>query len=875
MNFHAKSVENIFEELESSPKGLGSEEAKKRIQRYGLNQITETGKVSALKIFLSQFKSFLVIILIVATILASILGKWVDASVIFAILVINSVLGFIQEYRAEKAIEALKKLTAPKAKVIRNGKTIKIDASELVPGDIIQLETGDKVPADARLIDLSNLETQEANLTGESTPIKKELGVLKEDIILGDRKNMIFSGTIITKGRCTAVVISTGMNTEIGKIAKLVGETKRTMTPLQKKLASLGKLIGYITLSVAVIVFIVGVILQKSSIIDMVLTSISLAVAAIPEGLPAIVTIALAIGIQRMIKKNALVRRLPSVETLGDTTIICTDKTGTLTKNEMTVKKIFANNKIINVIGEGYSTKGGFYVDGTRINTKEIDILLKSGIICNDSKLRPQFIGDPTEIALLVSGEKASLSVEELNSKLKRIDEVPFDSVRKMMSTLNHNGKDYFVFTKGAVENVIECCSKISENGKVRKLTEKDKNIILNTNEHFAGSALRVLAFAYKPTKKEKIKENELIFLGLQAMIDPPREDAKEAMKKCEDAGIKVMMITGDHEITAKAIGKAFGLTGRVVNGKQLEKMSVEQLTKIVESTSIFARVNPEHKLKIVQALQKNGHIVAMTGDGVNDAPAIKRADIGISMGISGTDVAKEASDMILTDDNFASIVNSVEEGRGIYDNIRKFFAFLISGNIGEVFIIFFSMLLFLPLPLRAIHILLINLVTDGLPALALSVDPFEPDAMKQKPRNTKEKIYSGLNAFIVGYPIIMVIATLGIFIWVLKTKNDIVEAQTAVLFTIVMFEFYQALSCRSLKRTVFKAGILANKFLLIALSASLGVVLAIMYIPSLNPIFHTKPLGLFHIISIAIIALSGFAFIEISKFIKYRKIRT
>lgn len=871
MMFHTKTIKEIFEELKTSENGLSQTEVERRLKLYGKNELKETRKISPVKIFFSQFKSFIIGILIFATIIAAILGEWVDASVIGAILILNAVLGFIQEYRAEKAIEALKKLAAPKAKVLRDGKIFTIHSSEVVPGDILIIETGDKIAADARLIELSNLETQEASLTGESTPVRKELTVLPKDTAVADMKNMVFSSTIVTKGRAKAVVVSTGMNTEMGKIAKLVGESKRESTPLQKKLGSLGRFIGYIVIAIAIIIFATGIILKGTSFTETLLMSVSLAVAAVPEGLPAVVTISLAIGIQRMAKKNALIRWLPSVETLGSVNVICTDKTGTLTKNEMTVTKIFANNSAIDISGEGYSTKGIFSSNGKEIDAKRIEILLKAGVLCNDSSLKPQLIGDPTEIALLVSAEKAGINSAELRSKIKRIDEIPFDSERKMMSTLNYDGKNFFVFTKGAVENVLDSCSRILENGKVRRISKKDKDKIIETNKKFAESALRVLAFAYKPSKNEKINEKNLIFLGLQAMIDPPRIDAIEAMRKCESAGIRVIMITGDHEITAKAIGKIFGLKGRVMNGSELEKISQEELRKIVNEISIFARVNPYHKLKIVNALKENGHIVAMTGDGVNDAPALKKADIGIAMGITGTDVAKEASDMILVDDNFASIVNAVEEGRGVYDNIRKFFAFLLSGNIGEVLIIFFSMIIFLKIPLTAIQILMVNLFTDGLPAVALGFDSFEPDVMKQKPRSAREKIYHGLNAFIVWYPLIMTCAALLIFWW-FSSKSQLVKAQTALFLTVVMFELYQAFSCRSVKHPVFKVGIFKNKLLLAAVAISLVVTFSVIYVPLLNPIFHTTALNLGEALTIVFVSMSGAAFIEISKAVKNRK---
>jgi Ca2+-transporting ATPase len=657
------------------------------------------------------------------------------------------------------------------------------------------------------------------------------------------------------------------MSIEIGKIARLVGETKREETPLQKKLSSLGKTLGYAVIAIAVVVFLLGFILKKATLVEMLLMSISLAVAAIPEGLPAIVTICLAMGIQQMAKQNALIRRLPSVETLGSVTVICTDKTGTLTKNEMTVKKIFANNSVIDVSGEGYSVEGRFTSNGKIVGTRDMEMLLKAGALCNDSKLKPQIIGDPTEIALAVCAEKAGLKINELHSRFKRINELPFDSSRKMMSTLNSNGGEYFVFTKGAVENVLKNCSRISENGKARKISGKDRIKILDANKKFAESALRVLAFAYKPQKKGKIAENDLIFLGLQAMIDPPREDAREAMQKCRDAGIRVIMITGDHELTAHAVGKSFGLSGKVVNGEELEKISVEDLRKIIEETSIFARVNPEHKLKIVNALQANGHFVAMTGDGVNDAPALKKANIGIAMGITGTDVAKEASDMILVDDNFASIVNAVEKGRGIFDNIKKFVEYLVSSNLGEVLTILGGIILGaimnFPLPLLALQILWINLVTDGLPALALSVEPCERDIMSHKPeRGDVIARKSFLTIFLTG--IIMAIGTLAVLQRFLPDEK---YARTAAFSCLMIFQMFNVLNCKSEKHSVFSR-MFSNWYLIGAIIVSVLLQVIVTY-PPLSGIFGTTALKFYDWILVLAVSSSVLIFREIQKVVQ------
>ena len=743
---HSKTVEQVLKELKTTDKGLSQQEAEERLKQYGLNEIKEGKKISPWQIFINQFKSIVIWILIVATIISAFLGEYIDAIVILAIIILIAVFGFFEEYRAEKAIEALKKLVSLNATVIRDGKKTEIDARHLVIGDIIVLETGDKVPADSRLIEVFNLQAQEAALTGESVPVSKNTKELPEKTPIADIKNMVFAGTIIVSGRAKAVVAATGMKTEIGKIATLIEEVKPESTPLQKKMDQLGRWLGAVIICIAVVIFIVGLLVHKAPLLKMLLVAVSLAVAAVPEGLPAVVIISLALGTQRMLKRNALVRRLPSVETLGSTTVICTDKTGTLTVNEMTVKKLFVNGRIIDVSGVGYGTKGQFLYKGKQAGIDDIELLLKIGALNNNAELKDNgIIGDPTEGALVVSAAKAGLIKEELEIEYKRVDEIEFTSERKMMTTIHKHHGERLAFVKGAPEVVLKLCNYIDINGKAKKLTESEKREILDVNHEFANEALRVLGFAYK-TLLDTESEKNLIFVGLQGIIDPPREEVKSAIEKCRKAGVKVIMITGDHEITAKAIAQEIGLSGKAITGHHLDE--IKNLEDWVEDIAIFARVNPEHKIKIVDALKKKGHIVAMTGDGVNDAPALKKADIGIAMGITGTDVSKEASSMILTDDNFASIVNAIEEGRGTYDNIRKYFAYLISGNIGEIFIIFLGIIFGLPLPLTATQILLINLVTDGLPALALSADPFEPNVMSRRPRKQDEPIYKDLNAF-------------------------------------------------------------------------------------------------------------------------------
>jgi len=835
MKYHAQTKQEVLKGLHSSEKGLTNEEVELRIKKSGLNEIREGKKISPIKIFLSQFKSFIVGILLIAVIISLAINEYIDAAVIAVILILNATMGFVQEYKAEKSIEALKKMASLKAIVIRDGKEKQIDAKELVPGDIIILETGEKIPADARLLEIINLQTQEAALTGESLPIKKEERIIRENAPVADRKNMIFSGTIITKGRGKAIVASTGMNTEIGKIATMIQESKVELTPLQKKLKVLGEYLGAITIIISILVFFSGLIIGFD-MGEIFLIAVSLAVAAIPEGLPAVVTMSLSLGTRRMVKKNALIRKLPSVETLGSTTVICTDKTGTLTLNQMTVRKIFTNNKIISVSGRGYETVGNFYEGKDKIKTKEIDLLLKIGALCNDAKLTEnKVIGDPTEGALLVSAEKAGISYENSQEKYPRTAELQFDSERKRMSTQHKINNKKVLYTKGAPDILLNLCDRIYKNGKIERLTGSEKRKILKINDQFAKQALRVLGFAYQ--ESDKLEEKNMIFVGLQAMIDPPRQEAKEAIKKCKTAGIKVVMITGDFKLTAQAIARELGLEGRAIDGKELD--NIKDLEEQIEDISVYARVDPKHKVKVLEALRKKGHIVSMTGDGVNDAPALKEADIGVSMGITGTDVAKEASDMVLTDDNFASIVNAVEEGRGIYDNIRKFVNYLLSCNLAEVSIIFIALILRLPLPLVAIQILWLNLVTDGLPALALGIDPPTKGIMKRLPKPPKENIMNNtMIRSIIILSILMTIGTLGIFIG--YKDIDLVKAQTMAFTALVIFEIARLQMIRSFYHTK----IFENKWLILAVASSLVLQLLVIYTP-LNKILKTTALNL------------------------------
>ncbi|MBI2658009.1 calcium-translocating P-type ATPase, PMCA-type [Candidatus Woesearchaeota archaeon] len=867
---HNKSTEQALKELGSSGKGLSDQEAESRLKEYGLNEIKESKKIPPWKIFLDQFKSVVLWILIAATLISAFLKEYIDAMVILIIIILIAVLGFILEYRAEKAIEALKKLSSLKATVIRNSQKREIDAKHLVPGDIISVETGNKVPADARLLEAFNLQAQEAALTGESQPVKKNTGTLPEKTAIADMKNMIFSGTVIVSGRANAIVAGTGMKSEIGKIATLIEEVRPEPTPLQKKMDKLGKFLGKVVIAVAVVIFAVGMLFHEKPLLDMLIFAVAVAVAAIPEALLAIVTMSLALGTQRMLKRNALIRRLPSVETLGSTTVICTDKTGTLTMNQMTVRKVFANGKIIDVTGSGYETKGQFLCKGKPVKTEEIEQLLLIGSLNNNSELKEgSVIGDPTEGSLIVSAEKAGIGKKDLDIEYPRTDEIEFTSERKLMTTLHSHHGEKLAFAKGAPEVILRLCSYILINGRVKKLAEKEKQKILDINREFANGALRVLGFAYKTIVTEKDPEKNLIFAGLQGMIDPARPEVKIAVEKCKNAGIKVVMITGDHEITARAVAKEIGLEGKSMTGQQLEE--IKNLDEIVEEIAIFARVNPEHKIKIVDALKKKGHVVAMTGDGVNDAPALKKADIGIAMGITGTDVAKEASSMILLDDNFASIVNAVEEGRGVYDNIRKYIGFLLSGNIGEVLIIFLGIISGLPLVLTATQILLINLVTDGLPALALSADPFEPNAMSRKPRKQNESLFRGLNPFLIYYPVAQVAVALSIFIYIFFSEGNLAKAQTAAFLTIGMFELYQSIASRSTIYPVFKVGIFKNRLLILAFVSSFIIMAASIFIPSLGKHLDMHPIAIPMFLFIVAVSSIGAMIIEVCKHYKTR----
>jgi len=886
-NYYNLETQEVLADLNSSTNGLSQTEAKERLAQFGPNELVKKKKISPWAIFLEQFKSVLIIILLIAVVLSAVLGEVTDAILIGVIVFFACGLGFVQEYRAERAMEVLKKMAAPTASVLRDGKETEIASSELVPGDIIILRTGDKIPADARLIEAINLKTDEASLTGESIPIEKTDQPISGEVSIGDKKNMVFTGTASVYGRGTAVVAATGMSTEFGKIAGMLQEVKAERTPLQINLDRLGKYIGIAALVMCFALAGLG-IMRGHEFLEMFIWGIALAVAAVPEALPAVVVISLALGVRRMVKRNALMRRLPAVETLGSTTFICSDKTGTLTQDQMTIRRIYVDGKLIDVSGVGYEPKGEFYLDGKVVEPGQnttLEALLRASSLCNDTSLTSvngvwEIKGDPTEGALVVVAAKAGLWQKELSSQLPRIDEIPFSSERKRMTTMHNTTEGKVAYSKGAPETILDSCSYILKDGKEKPLTEKDKAEVLGNATQMAGEALRVLGIAYKrlpeiPARKED-SETGMVFGGLAGMIDPPREEVKEAIKLCDRAGIKSVMITGDHILTAIAIAKELGLSkeGIALSGAELDNLSNEEFEASVEKVEVYARVSPTHKLRVVEALTKKGHVVAMTGDGVNDAPALKKADIGVAMGITGTDVTKEAADMILTDDNFASIVSAVEEGRGIFGNIKKYLMYLLSSNIGEILLmagaILFGPLIGLPygaIPLIAVQILFVNLVTDGLPAIALSVDPPEPDIMERKPRPRGQGIFTKpvVILMVVG-GVWSMIVNLGIFTWALGTGKSMLEAQCLTFLTLIVIQFFKAYNFRSDKKSVFKIGMFNNKWLNLAVLSQVVLLVIIIEIPFFHELFHTYSLSTFEwLISIAV-AGSVFPVLEIVK---------
>jgi Ca2+-transporting ATPase len=841
-------------------RGLTEPEVRSRLEKYGYNELKREERASPFTLFINQFKNILIIILLAAVVLSALVGELVDAGIILVIVIFCAVLGFTQEYRAERALEALKKMLSPTVTVLRGEKEEEIPSKELVPGDILLLEAGDKIAADARLVEVHSLRCDEAPLTGESVPIGKDIEPLAEDVPVSERKNMVFTGTSVTYGRGKAVVVLTGMNTEFGKIAEQVATVETEETPLEKRTAEIGKWLGIIALSVCFFIVVISSVreafwgpgISMKFIVSVVMFGVALAVAAVPESLAAIVTGALAIGMHQMAKRNALIRKMPAVETLGCTTVICSDKTGTLTKGEMTVRQIFTGGRLIEVTGAGYTPQGEFRGSGiiSVADNQSLQLLLQGGLLCSDAILEEKdgkwFIkGDPTEGALVVAAAKSGLHPREARLKNPRIEEIPFSSDRKRMTTV-HNAEDgkRVAFMKGAPEVVLERCSLILDAEGTKALTEEERAKVLKVSEEMAQGALRVLGVAYRELPAEfayveETIENNMVFLGLAGMIDPPREEAIEATKMCQQVGIKPIMITGDHKLTAVAIAKEIGIyqDGDIVlTGAELEKMPDEEFEKIVDRVTVYARVSPLDKLKIVRAWKTRGEVVAMTGDGVNDAPALKHADIGIAMGITGTDVTKEASDMVLNDDNFATIVKAIERGRWIYDNIKKYLAYLLQCNVTEVLVIGGIVLVMGPefLPLLPAAILYINLATDGLPAIALGVAPPDPDIMKRPPRNPKESVFGwDVISFVLRA---VIIETPFFFILFFHEFANVAEARTELFFLFIIIEFVIALNCRSLVFSVFKAP--PHKWLILALVWELSLIAVLVHIPAVRDAF-------------------------------------
>jgi Ca2+-transporting ATPase len=862
--FWTLSIEQVAKELQTHlHEGLTEEHYQEHLRQYGPNQLPEGKSRSALSIFLSQFQEFIVWVLAAAALVSGFLGEWIDAGAILAIIVLNAVLGFIQEYRAEKSLAALKKLSSPVSRVIRGRRHQSVASADLVPGDLVELEAGDRIPADGRLVwATSNFCTQEASLTGESTPISKITESLeREDCQLADRTNMVFLGTSVVSGKAKAVLCHTGRETELGKIAGMLQTMETESTPLQRRLEEFGKWIVYVCFALVAIIFVLN-LLRGDKIIEVFLTSVSLAVAAIPEGLPAVVTVALTLGMQRMLKRHVLIRKLPAVETLGCATVICSDKTGTLTRNEMTVQAVFADNKLFDVTGIGYQPQGQFKLDGTKVNPDSVSGLkntLLCGVLCNGAQLiendgRHIILGDPTEGAMLTASAKAGLWKEPQEKAYPFVEELPFDSDRKCMTIIRRVGDKVIAYVKGAPDVLLSCCSAIEENGQSRAMNDSDRKRILEINNQLADRALRVLGMAWRVLWDNGQKyematvEKDLTFTGLVGMIDPPREEVKAAVAECKQAGIKTVMITGDHKNTAAAVGRELGFFAEqsiAITGEDLEQMSQEQLEKEVDHIAVYARVSPEHKLRIVKAWRKRGDVAAMTGDGVNDAPAVKEADIGVAMGITGTDVTKEVSDMVLTDDNFTSIVAAVREGRGIYDNIQKFIHYLLSCNTGEILVMFIASVLGWPAPLLPIQILWINLVTDGLPALALGVEPMEATIMQRPPRKPHQALITKNRAILLlTQGALIAFCCLLAFYYVLRVEQAHKErAMTAAFLVLSCSQLFHSLNCRSMTQSVWQLGFFTNPSIIAAFLISLSLQLAAVSIPALQKIFKTESL--------------------------------
>ena len=959
--WHSQPIEKVVAALDTDlEKGLSAAEAAERLRRYGPNALREHPRPGFWRRLLDQLNEFLVLILIAAAVVSFFIGlgeyqrtgqitEFVEAAAIMAIVVLNAILGVVQEGKAEEALAALKKMAAPNAHVLRDGHLLIIPVQEVVPGDVVILETGNYIPADVRLVESANLRVDEASLTGESVPVEKDAqAMLPPDTMLGDRRNCGFMGTIAVYGRGKGVVVATGMQTEIGKIAEMIQTTEEEPTPLQVKLAQLGKVLGVASLVICGIVGVLGVLRDPSFpilwqegpvvylrqatdvLVEMFMVAVSLAIAAVPEGLPAVVTICLALGMQEMIKRHALIRKLPAVETLGSTTVICSDKTGTLTKNEMTAVQIYADNTLLSISGSGYEPVGELQENGRRAELRHYPsarLLLQAGLLCSDARLeweheheghegeheghekheghergRWRMVGDPTEGALVVAAAKADLWREKVEQVYPRVAEIPFDAVRKRMTTIHanrttgHEGREvvvhaadapYIAYVKGAPDVILDLCTRITEDGRERPLTEARRERILEVNASLASNALRVLGVAYRPLdtlpqnpSPEEV-ERDLVFVGLIGMIDPARPEVREAIAKARRAGIKTVMVTGDYKDTAVAIAKELGLIraddGLALTGHDLDRLDDETFVNMVEDVQVYARVSPEHKVRIVDAFRQREHVVAMTGDGVNDAPALKRASIGVAMGITGTDVAKETADMVLTDDNYASIVAAVEEGRVIYSNIRKFVYYLLSCNMGEIVTLFVAMLVRLPLPLTPLQLLVLNLVTDGAPALALGMEQGDPDIMEQPPRPVNEPI---INRDMVWGTAVQTVAIAGVtlaafLLGLSQYPGNLAAAQTMAFVTLSTSELFRAYTARSERYPLVRVGFFTNKWMQWAVLASFLVLLSTVYMPFLNTvIFGNVPLRLLDWMTLTPLILIPSLAAEASKAIILRRTR-
>lgn len=893
-DWHALNKNQVLQILKTNDKiGLTNKVINERREIYGLNVLREEGRKSRLAVFANQFKEPLILILLVATAISVAVGGLIDAIVIVAIVILSTAVGFIQEYKSEKAIEALKEMAAATCRVIRDGEEALIDMTLLVPSDVILVSEGDRISADAYITESFNLEVNEAPLTGESVPVGKMNAVLVKETPVADRKNILYSSTTVTHGRGKAVVFATGMNTELGRIASAVQHVEMQKTPFEIRMRRASKSLSIIMLAVAGVISLLA-IARGHEIIETLMWSISLAVAAVPEALPAVTAASLSLGVYTLAKKNAIIRRLPAVETLGSTTVICSDKTGTLTKGEMTIRKVYAYDKSAQVTGTGYSLDGGL-VD-SEIAKEHISLLAKAAVLCNDARMKDarkghlEAIGDPTEIALLVFARKVGLEKGKVDLEFPRAQEVSFTSERKMMTTIHSVDGKFDVFTKGAVEEVLNRCSTVINTDFVTiPINNQIKDRIISANNEMASSGLRVLAIAHKKGISAddfsgKDIEANLAFLGIVGMIDPARPEVIDAISECKTAGIDIVMITGDHKLTAFAVAQEIGIVAgrgtetKVVSGTELEALDATLLAEQVDQIKIYSRVSPEHKLKIVQALKKKGHIVAMTGDGTNDAPALKAADIGIAMGITGTQVAKESSSMILADDNFATIVTAVKEGRRIFDNVKKYLVYLLTANVGEIIILGFSVIVGWPFPLLAKHILFINLATDGPPAIALGLEPPEPDIMKRKPRSTRES-FSEIRKWLVGIPIVLAVTSLALFWYVLdvngwQSDSGVAKARTMVFGLIVFFELFFTLSCRSFTHNIIRLDLLGNKMLIYSLIGEFVVMLFIMNHPVMQQVFELVALDIAEWIIMILLATTGFVFSEVVKIVAKSKTR-